>query len=50
MDTLKELNRKIELVFRSDEELTEIGIEYREHLIESIESLHDKVVKFRRKL
>lgn len=46
MGVLDELDRKIELVLRPDDELTEYGIKYRDDLIKSIESLHDQVVKF----
>jgi len=47
MDALARLDSKIALVLRPDDELTECGIECRDSTIKSIESLHDKVVKFR---
>lgn len=47
MGTLERLDSKLSLVLRPDDELTELGIEYRESTIKSIESMHDQVVKFR---
>ena len=47
MNTLERLDSKLTLILHPDDELTELGIEYREITIKSIESMHDQVVKFR---
>ena len=47
MYVLSELDRKIELLLRPDDELPGCSIEYRDNLIKGIESAHDLVVKFK---
>ena len=47
MNLLNEMDSEIELLFREDDDLTATGVCHRDELIERIEDMHDKVVKFR---
>ena len=47
MGATKELDDKLRLLLHPDDDLTPVGIESRDNLIEHIESMHDKVVVFR---
>lgn len=47
MYAIDELDKKIELLLRPDDELSGGVIEYRDTLIKGVESMYDKVVQFR---